>query len=110
MECSNCGISGDRVRLFDAVSGMGIVKLCEKCSSDSGFPVIRKPAVFQLKESEKKSSVYERLSRSAGIEPRKEPEKKDKEEELLKEVVDKNYEQKIQEQKSQLGIVLQEII
>ena len=100
MECSNCGISGDRVRLFDTVSGRGIVKLCEKCFSDSGFPVIRKPAVFQLKESEKKSSVYERLSRSAGIEPGQESERKDKAEELLKEVVNKNYEQKIQEQKT----------
>jgi len=100
MECSNCGISGDRVRLFDAVSGRGIVKICEKCSPELGFPIVRKPAVFQLKETEKKSSVYERLSRSAGIEPGQEPEKKDKEEETLKEVVDKNYEQKISEQKT----------
>jgi ribosome-binding protein aMBF1 (putative translation factor) len=100
MECSNCGISGDRVGLFDAVSGRGIIKLCEKCSSDLGFPVIRKPTVFQLKESEKKLSMYERLSRSAGIEPGQEPERKDKAEELLKEVADKNYEQKLQEQET----------
>lgn len=99
MECSNCGVSEDRVRLFDAVSSRGIVKLCEKCSSDSRFPVIRKPAVFRLKETEKKSSVYERLSRSAGIEPRQESKRKDKAEELLEEVVNKNYEQKLREQK-----------
>ncbi|MCP6719542.1 MAG: helix-turn-helix domain-containing protein [Patescibacteria group bacterium] len=100
MECSNCGTSGDRIRFFDVVSNRGIVKLCEKCSSESGFPIVRKPAVFQLKESEKKSSVYERLSRSAGIEPGHEPEMKDKAEEILKEVVNKNYEQKLQEQKT----------
>jgi len=100
MECSNCGISGDRVRLFDAVSGRGIVKICEKCSSELGFPIVRKPAVFQFKETEKKLSVYERLSRSAGIEPGQEPEKKDKAEQFLKEVADKNYEQKITKQKT----------
>lgn len=100
MECSNCGVSGDRVGLFDAISGRGIVKICGKCSPESGFPVIRKPTVFQLKENEKKLSVYERLSRSAGIEPRQEPEKNGKAEQLFKEVVDKNYEQKIQEQQA----------
>ena len=99
MECFNCGVSGDRVRLFDVVSGRGIVKICERCSSEERLPIVRKPTVFQLKESEKKSSVYERLSRSAGIKPGQEPERKDKAEEPLKEVVDKKYEQKIQEQK-----------
>ena len=100
MECFNCGVSGDRIRLFDAVSGRGIVKICERCSSEERLPIIRKPTTFQFEELEKKSSVYERLSRSAGIEPMEEkPEKKELEkiEATLKEVADKNYEQKIQE-------------
>lgn len=99
MECFNCGISGNKVRLLDAVSGRGIVKICEKCSSEERLPIVRKPTTFQFEESEKKSSVYERLSRASGIEAKEEsPKKKELEkiEKNLKEVADKNYEQIIQ--------------
>ncbi len=99
MECFNCGVLGNRERLFDAISGKGVVKVCEKCSSEERLPVVRKPTIFQLNESERKQTVYERLSRSAGIEQMEEiPGKREleKTEATLKEVADKNYEQKIQ--------------
>jgi len=102
MECFNCSVSGDKVKLFDAISGKGIVKICEKCSFEERLPIVRKPTIFQLEESEKKYSVYERLSRNASIEPKKikedKPIKKELEEmkKILREVSNKNYEQKIQ--------------
>lgn len=99
MECFNCNVSGDKVMLFDAISGKGIVKICEKCSSEERWPIVRKPTIFQLKESVKKYSVYERLSRSSGIVQKEESLRKrelEKIEKTLKEEADKNYEQKIQ--------------
>lgn len=99
MECFNCGISDSRVKLFDAISGRGIVKICEKCSSEERLPIVRKPTTFQFEESEKKSSVYERLFLASGIETREENPKKKELEKIemnLREVADRNYEQKIQ--------------
>ena len=99
MECYKCGISGERVKLFDAITREGIVKVCEKCSRSEDNPVIRRPTQFQLKEIERKPTVYERLSRAAGINPsEKRVEKSDflvSEEANLKKIVDKNYAEKI---------------
>ena len=96
MECSKCGVSGDKARLFDAISRKGIVKLCEACSSDTDIPVIRKPTTFQLKESERKPTVYNRLARTAGIQNKKIDEIK-QQETTLRDIVDKNYQAGIQE-------------
>jgi ribosome-binding protein aMBF1 (putative translation factor) len=43
-ECFKCGITGDKVMLFDAISANGIVKICGRCSSEEDIPVIKKPA------------------------------------------------------------------
>jgi ribosome-binding protein aMBF1 (putative translation factor) len=91
MECSNCGISGNKTRLLDVISSKGIIKVCENCFKDEEMPVFRKPTTFQLKESEKNQSIYYRLSKAAGIKTseKKEPEKK---EIGLKEIIDRNFE------------------
>jgi len=63
---------------------------------------VRKPTTFQLKESEKKPSVYDRLSRLSGIkrsgEERFVKGFKSKEETTLKELVDRNYKKNLKEQ------------
>ncbi len=98
MECSKCGISGTKTPLYDVITINGLFKLCEKCSKGGDFPVIRKPTVFQLKEAKRRPTVYETLSRMAGVkadEKRIEkPMNLQKQETSLREVVDRNYKEK----------------
>jgi len=66
-ECFKCGLPGNKVRLFDAISGEGIEKICGECAKGEDIPIIKRPTTEQLKESERKQSVYQRLSRVAGF-------------------------------------------
>jgi ribosome-binding protein aMBF1 (putative translation factor) len=68
-ECYRCGASGSDVRLYDAISNEGVVQICEDCSMVDTVPVIRKPTTFQLKTAETPSTVYERLSNMAKLNP-----------------------------------------
>ena len=100
-ECNKCGITGDKARLFDAISDEGIVKICERCSREEDIPIIRRPTSFQLKEAERKHSVYERLS---GVKREVKTSEEDKwklkkEEITLREIVDRNYKNKVQQEK-----------
>ena len=90
MECFECGADGSKVVLLDVLSPKGVVKLCSKCHKGSDLIVLRRPTTFQLKESEKKTSIYngnynvfQQGKRELG-----------KTEENLKELVDRNYEKK----------------
>lgn len=99
-ECFKCGLSSERTRLFDAISDEGVVKMCEACSKEENLPIVKKPTTFQLKEAERKGTVYERLAGISGIKYTKAeiPEKKQelkKQEITLKDIVDKNYMEKI---------------
>lgn len=67
VECSVCGTSEEEISLFDVISKEGVIKICEACSKREKLPIIKKPTTFQLKESERTSSIYERLARLAGI-------------------------------------------
>lgn len=101
-ECFKCGITDNKIRLFDAISGEGIKKICERCSMGENIPIIRRPTTFQLKEAERKQSVYEKLSGAAGVNPIKhkqrlsvDEERKrrllEKQDTTLRDVVDRNY-------------------
>jgi len=98
-ECFICGISGEKVRLFDAVSSDGVSKVCEKCALDERIPLLRRPTSFQLKESETnqaKGSVYDRMKRVSGF---REDVKKnivvEKQDTTLRDLVDKNYQENL---------------
>ena len=98
--CSVCGISGKMRGVFEVISPKGVIFACKKCVSEEGFPVLKKPDKKVFEESERKSSVYERLSRLSGIrhaEQRERPELK-KQEESLRKVIDRNYEEKMRMQ------------
>lgn len=104
-ECFFCGVSGEKVRLFQAIGDEGIILVCENCAFDEGIPIIRKPTTFQLKVSEKEpeKKVSEALARARDpkeIERKKELARKEEEKKLqnltLKDIVDKNYQKKIQ--------------
>ena len=92
--CFNCGVPANRVRLFDAISDEGLIKVCEKCSRDEHIPIIRRPTTLQLKEAERKQSFYEKSSLSLDKPKSETPEKKEQEV-TLREIVDRNYEQRI---------------
>ncbi len=91
-ECFFCG--AENVRLFDAVTDNGIVKVCKECSFNEHVPLIRRPTTFQLKEAEKRGmSFHERADRE-----RKEIEKEkikrasiEKQNITLKDIIDRNY-------------------
>lgn len=104
MECFKCGVSGDRVKLYDAISKEGIVKICESCSSKEDIPIIHRPTDFQLQESERKQTVHERLSNMAGLKEDKpqrqifqKPILPTQKEVTLRSLVDKNFKSKIEE-------------
>lgn len=98
MECFNCGISENKVRLFDVVSSKGIVKICDVCFKNERMPIVRRPTTFQLKESEKNLSIYDRLSKISGI--KEELRRKDSKTEInLRKIVDRNFESKISNEK-----------
>ena len=104
MECSVCGRSKEKVRLLDAISSEGIVKICEACSKEEDMPILRRPTTFQLKESEKRPEIYNMLSsaREKKKESLEEPGKKyekTKIEATLKEIVDKKYEMVVSKEK-----------
>ena len=67
MECSICGVNGENAVLFSAIVNEGVVPVCEECSVKEKILVIKR--VGQLLESERNQTVYERLSRIAGLDP-----------------------------------------
>lgn len=67
MECFICGVEGGRATLFSAIIQEGVVPVCEECSIKEKILVIKR--VGQMRESERNQTVYERLSRIAGLDP-----------------------------------------
>jgi len=96
MECFICGISGKMRNVLEVISPKGIIFACDKCASEEGFPVLKKPKGIFFEDPEKKGTVYERMTRLSGVTPR-EPEKSGlkKQEKSLREIVNRNYEEKI---------------
>ena len=98
-ECFKCGVSGDRVELFDAVSNVGISKVCESCATSENIPLVKYNSVTG--GFSKRETVYERLSKAAGIDSEEHRKKIEegrnfsKQEVTLKDLIDKNYEKKL---------------
>jgi len=95
-ECFKCGVSDKNVQLFEVITKEGIVKMCDGCLMSEDSPILRKPTKFQLKEIERKPTVYERLSKMSGLKIPNESKvaKTDfliKQETSLRAIVDKNY-------------------
>lgn len=95
VECFNCGAPISRVRLFDAISNEGLIKICERCSREEHIPIIRRPTTFQLKEAERKQSFYEKASLSSNNPLERETPEKKEQEVTLREIVDRNYAQRM---------------
>ena len=65
-ECYRCGVSDEEEKLFDAISGKGVVKICKSCAEEENLPLVQ--SVYSNKP-EKTKSVYERLSAMANLDP-----------------------------------------
>ena len=65
--CIRCNVEGNEVRLFDAIYEGRMCNICERCSIIENIPIIKKPEISQLRESEKGEKVYERMRRLSGI-------------------------------------------
>jgi len=74
-DCFKCGISDKKTNLVTAVSKEGIVKVCAKCALTEGMPIIHKKDFspeksndeFIAETHEKGKTVYNRLSKIAGL-------------------------------------------
>ncbi len=62
-ECFKCGVSGERAKLFDAISNRGLVKICEDCASREDIPIVKRPTENQILESKTpgSKSIRDRL-------------------------------------------------
>ena len=94
-ECFRCGVSGEKVRLYDAISSKGIVKICSECNSAERLPLIKKATDSQIEESQRQKSVRDMLggmnrNRMVGREM------------SLRELVDKNMKERLAKQPSDL--------
>lgn len=63
-QCSRCGISSEKARLYDVISKKGIVKLCSTCNHIENLQVINRPSEEQILDSKNpmSKSVRERLN------------------------------------------------
>lgn len=97
--CSICGISGKMRSVFEVISPKGLILACEKCAFEEGFPILKIPNKRVFEESEKRSRVSEVMARLSGVKPRdqEKPELK-RQEKNLREIVNRNYEEKIRSQ------------
>ena len=101
--CFICGISGKEVKLFNGVVEEGYELVCEKCAFDEKIPIFRLSKSEQIKREEVAAKrVSEELAKNRGkenIEKKHEDEIKRKEianyDLTLKEIIDRNYENKI---------------
>ncbi|MFH1787426.1 MAG: hypothetical protein ABH811_01400 [archaeon] len=101
-----CYICGKECELFEVICAKGFVNVCKNCSSDEDLPIVKKPNDFNLRESEKRPTVYERLSTASGIFKRT-PENLvlKKQETTLRSLVDKNFESKIKDTRPRIDLV-----
>lgn len=71
--CFRCLKTENSVRLLDAIYGKEVANICEQCALAEDIPIIRRPSSFQLKESERPYTVFERLSKMSGVPNKKIP-------------------------------------
>jgi len=76
-ECYFCGRNENEAELLDVIDGAELIKACKECLRRENLPVVQKPDYSQIAESEKPYTVYERLSRMAGLQQKPKPKKEE---------------------------------
>ncbi len=95
--CFKCGISSEAVTLYDAISKDGLVKVCGNCNIKENLPLIR---TVDASKGEKRLTVYERMTKLSGVDPkereaRKQQEEKAKQSEEMRQVMDKKFREEL---------------
>lgn len=92
-KCFKCGASSENTIIYDAISNDGLVRICANCNIKENLPILKKAGAMPI---EKRQTVYERMTRMSGFNP-KEKELREKEEERkkqneeIKQVMDRNF-------------------
>jgi len=68
--CTICKKESDEVELFRGIRTDGMVMICEQCANKEGVPIIKKPSESQLKKSDERFTVRERMERMSGMHDR----------------------------------------
>ena len=79
-KCDKCGREVREPNLVEAISKGRVINICRGCGEKENIPIIQKPTPKQLKKSEKKGNVEEkldRLSKSEGNKKVRKMQKKD---------------------------------
>jgi len=92
-----CGISDKMRNVSQAIGPTGIIQVCSRCAKNEGFILLKKPKIAEVT---KKETVYERMARLAGVKPKPQEERRilRMQEKSLREIIDKNYEEKLKSQ------------
>lgn len=96
-KCFKCGASSENTIIYDAISKEGLVRICANCNIKENLPILKKSGAVP---AEKRQTVYERMTRMSGFNP-KEKELREKEEERrkqndeMKQVMDRNFREEI---------------
>lgn len=92
--CYKCGVSEDKMLLYDVVTIEGIQKLCRICSLKEDLPMMNKKCSDEIKEIERKQDVYERISKVSSIDNKRKLNQRnlivEKQDASLRDLVEKN--------------------
>lgn len=93
-ECFKCSVSGEKVKLYNAISNKGVVKICGDCNAVERFPIIRRATNEQIADSQKQKSVKEAMAGMNRLNTGRET--------SLRELVDRNLKERLAKQPSDL--------
>jgi ribosome-binding protein aMBF1 (putative translation factor) len=96
-KCFRCGASSENTIIYDALSSEGLVRICGNCNIKENLPVLKKAGAVP---PEKRQTVYERMTRMSGFNPkereiREREEERKKQNEDMKQVMDRNFREEI---------------
>jgi ribosome-binding protein aMBF1 (putative translation factor) len=90
MDCSICGISELKTRLFDGLSEEGIIKICKNCADEQDIFLLKRPTSQEIEDAEKK--IYSQKRKSFSLQKPQIGESK--ENISLKEIINENFKKK----------------
>jgi len=108
-ECFKCGVSEQNAKLHNAISEKGIVRVCERCSLDGDFPVLRKTEA-SLEKADKTAPIgglmREREKAFEHMRAGRRSPVMGKQDVTLRDLVEKNYKEQVDmEKKSWPGVI-----
>lgn len=105
--CFKCGVDDSKALLFDVVSAEGIKKICRRCNVEEDLPLIKRSENVDTREflgsdfgdgfdSSRRESLMERRKREF-LSSRRKSDLTAEQDKSLRELVEKNYKQKLPE-------------